>query len=66
MLEAAERSCEGEMERSRPAGDGVVSGDAMLEILPGGERVGRPGRLPVERDARAAAVAAAASSTVPV
>jgi hypothetical protein len=54
------------MERSRPAGDGVVSGDPVLERLPDGERVGRAGRPPAERDARAAAVAAAASSTVPV
>jgi hypothetical protein len=52
------------MEESRPAGDGVVSGEA--ERLPVGERVGRPRRPATERDARAAAVVAAASSIVPV
>ena len=54
----------GERERVRSLGDGVFNGDAVSEKSPPSERPVLLGA--VAREARAAAVAAAASSTVPV
>lgn len=54
----------GERERGRSFGDGVLSGDAVSEYSSASERADLVGCE--AREARAAAVAAAASSTVPV
>lgn len=55
----------GDAERVRPPGDGVDIGEPLLEYCSPSERC-RPPRLLLPRVASAAAVAAAASSTVPV
>lgn len=50
----------------RGPGDGVDIGEPVCEYSSPSDRVGRPIRPTGGREARAAAVAAAASSTVPV
>ncbi len=57
-------SVPGESDRVRWLGDGVPRGDPTSDRVPPSDRA--PPGLPEDRDARAAAVAAAASSTVPV
>ncbi len=55
---------EGDRDSGRPCGEGVCMGDAASEYSSMSERAERVGPVPWE--ASAAAVAAAASSTVPV
>lgn len=54
----------GDMDVRRSLGDGVFKGEAVSEYSSASERADRPGAG--AREARAAAVAAAASSTVPL
>lgn len=54
----------GDMDVRRSLGEGVFNGDAVSEYSSASERADRLGAD--AREARAAAVAAAASSTVPV
>lgn len=63
MLFAETISAFGDMDKFRCAGDGVVMGEPLFDICSPSER---PPALLLERAARTAAVATAASSTVPV
>ena len=65
MLGMAGSGVDGDRDIACGLGDGVDSGEPILEYSPPSERVGRPVRDRGGRVARAAAVAAAASSTVP-
>lgn len=64
MFEIRGSSVPGERDKVRWFGDGEPRGDPTSDREPPSDRA--PPGLPVGREARAAAVAAAASSTVPV